>query len=1364
MATTDKESSAAGTDNRPPMLVESDYESWKIRIERYIRGKPLGKLIWRSIQNGPTPHLQITVTEGQGDAAVQVTRDKLDEEFTEIENNRELADIQATNILSQGLPRHVFNILNQTRTGKEIWDNVELLMKGSGKSLQQKKEELFDEYERFRAIGNESIHDYFVRFHKLINDMKITQLDIPAHQMNTKFVNNLPPYWAKYVTNVKNNKDISAITYVELYTYLKSYEPHAMKTLKKQEQSSSIVDPLAYLATTSLTPPSQPPAQSSNDAMLATMNQIVNLLSGFQKQFPPTNNQLRTSSNSGTHATVHDGNIITEPVQRRAPGNVGNTGNRGTKSYGQMTDNKGKKVICYNCCGEGHVARQCKEKKRVKDSQYFKDKMLLMEAKEKGAVLDAEAEAFLTDVECTAPYDQPLAMTTINVFEVSHEDAYDSDVDEGPNAAAAFMANLSSTNGASTSHVNEVHTNDNPIFDNVNHLMSHEMHKEEQLDSDVDSDIDDNTIPYHQYQIDSEVKTVPTEVSSVSPSEISMITILDDLRTQLDGHLKVNQEQSLVNESLRAELDKCKLEMQSLERNKVKHDLDKTIVQRNKRNAELEQENVLLKSNLSQKDESINFLKTENKKVLSEKKDLEERYLEEIVCLKSANKVATDILQRFQQPTQTIPMLTKRPKLATHDLHKTALGSSNPWYAKQAKIAQPTMYDGHALLKPTHTPIRVHDSEDSLVQAEISRTKMSERPGTIQPINYAELNALYSHFVPQKELSREQVYWLPADERATQLSDQTKPVTPFVHTRPAPSKVRTQLLKLKETFPAFETIIKRRTTPTFHEQGEWRFVHTKKAFTEQVIPFYEHVKELVQSLEENLVNEVTEFMRIFDELDAEYEQCLLEKKNWQIEKKNLLIQNECLITDSIAKDICSIVLASDRDRPLSEELSLNCDREHSKVIELEAEILKTQQKLNESEKRCAFIEKNHIDLQVKFQKYKDCFTNQTVCDNSNSTASNAIFEINKLKDQLQGKDDTIRNLQTQINITKMLNVGPTVGSFDNQALETELTQLKDAITSVRIQNDGFKVENENLKRHYKELSIANAHSRDVLIGKITALTAENTKLKTELISKFSSGPTTSEKPKVLAPGMYAISPKYIPPQRRVNRAIPTPLPKKQQVTFQETPRLSNRPTQKPVVQQNKKPNVPVNLSTGVKPATGASKPMSKSDTRNHSTLPAKSEKARRVEDHHRNLNKKNHVDSRLNDKNTGFASNSNNVCNVCNECLIFVNHDNCVVRSLKSVKPVNAKIPKAKHNVKTTKQVWKPKVVTSVKHKWKPTGRHFTLYDKYPLTRIVEPIVEPLELTTCVSSNSKVTMISRFSNYKLSDRKAGFKGISGIFD
>ncbi|GJR76417.1 putative reverse transcriptase domain-containing protein [Tanacetum coccineum] len=63
-------------------------------------------------------------------------------------------------------------------------------------------------------------------------------------------------------------------------------------------------------------------------------------------------------------------------------------------------------------------------------------------------------------------------------------------------------------------------------------------------------------------------------------------------------------------------------------------------------------------------------------------------------------------------------------------------------------------------------------------------------------------------------------------------------------------------------------------------------------------------------------------------------------------------------------------------------------------------------------------------------------------------------------------------------------------------------------------------------------------------------------------------------------------------------------------------------------------------------------------------------------------------------------------------------------------------------------------------HPVKPTGRHFALYDNCPLTRIMEPIVEPLELTPSVSSSSKVTMISRFTDCKLSDRKAGSKGLS----
>ncbi|GKF42650.1 hypothetical protein Tco_0125992 [Tanacetum coccineum] len=46
------------------------------------------------------------------------------------------------------------------------------------------------------------------------------------------------------------------------------------------------------------------------------------------------------------------------------------------------------------------------------------------------------------------------------------------------------------------------------------------------------------------------------------------------------------------------------------------------------------------------------------------------------------------------------------------------------------------------------------------------------------------------------------------------------------------------------------------------------------------------------------------------------------------------------------------------------------------------------------------------------------------------------------------------------------------------------------------------------------------------------------------------------------------------------------------------------------------------------------------------------------------------------------------------------------------------------------------------------------------VTLSMEPVLKPLELTPCVSSSPQITMVSRFIDHKLSDRKAGSKGIS----
>ncbi|GKE77101.1 hypothetical protein Tco_1543221, partial [Tanacetum coccineum] len=152
-----------------------------------------------------------------------------------------------------------------------------------------------------------------------------------------------------------------------------------------------------------------------------------------------------------------------------------------------------------------------------------------------------------------------------------------------------------------------------------------------------------------------------------------------------------------------------------------------------------------------------------------------------------------------------------------------------------------------------------------------------------------------------------------------------------------------------------------------------------------------------------------------------------------------------------------------------------------------------------------------------------------------------------------------------------------IGSFDKNALETEISQLKDNISSLRIQNDGYKIEIAKQNRRYLELSKASTHSRNTSTEKLAALHDEIAKMKPSGCDTKVSRPKTPEKPKVFASGMYTNSSKYVPPPKRANWVKPTPLPKKKQVTFQEPPRTSNRPTQKPPVQQNKKPNVLVNL-------------------------------------------------------------------------------------------------------------------------------------------------------------------------------------------
>ncbi|GJU43075.1 retrovirus-related pol polyprotein from transposon TNT 1-94 [Tanacetum coccineum] len=563
----------AGSDTRPPMLDRTDFESWQQRIRLYCLGKDNGENIMKSITEGPFQmgtFIQTPAEETEGALQLGPERARVFTDLSAEEKERYKADIRATNILLQGIPKDIYTLINHYTDAKDIWDNVKMILEGSELTKDDRESQLYDEFEHFRQIKGETIHVYYVRFTKLINDMRNIKMTMPRMQLNSKFVNNMLPEWSRFITEVKLNRGLKESNFDQLYAYLKQHEVHASENRMMMERFIQPTnDPLALVSNASVqqypTQSSMSP-QSSNEPSPADnfqldsgssstenlieslTNTLVLLTQSYKSHLPQTNNQLRTSSNARNKATVQDGRVVVQDVRGRynannqgrpfqrnnARGNVvaGNAG--GQNRGGNVNPGQAKPIKCYNYNGLGHIARECPRPKRLQDSDYFKDKMLLMQAHENGAVLDEEQLLFLAGEQVTNfdddvddPNEKDLALNVGYIFKADQCDAFDFDVDEAPNIQTMFMVNLSSEDliydEAEPSYDSNTpfEVQDHDTF--VDHMGEyHEVHERQNdvqhnyvVDSDAEYTSDSNIIPYNKYVEDNEENVVQSNVSSV---------------------------------------------------------------------------------------------------------------------------------------------------------------------------------------------------------------------------------------------------------------------------------------------------------------------------------------------------------------------------------------------------------------------------------------------------------------------------------------------------------------------------------------------------------------------------------------------------------------------------------------------------------------------------------------------------------------------------------------------------------------------------------------------------------------------------------------------------------------------------------
>ncbi|GJR67282.1 hypothetical protein Tco_0013347 [Tanacetum coccineum] len=134
--------------------------------------------------------------------------------------------------------------------------------------------------------------------------------------------------------------------------------------------------------------------------------------------------------------------------------------------------------------------------------------------------------------------------------------------------------------------------------------------------------------------------------------------------------------------------------------------------------------------------------------------------------MKALKEKVEDKLYKQYQSLQTVHMLCK-PKPYYDEHNKVAIGYKNPLYLTRAKQVQPALYNGHEIIKTNHVPAIVHNSEDTLEIAKITRKKINDKMKDpecvknkvkIAPHDYSKENYLAT-FTPHKQLTPEQIFW-----------------------------------------------------------------------------------------------------------------------------------------------------------------------------------------------------------------------------------------------------------------------------------------------------------------------------------------------------------------------------------------------------------------------------------------------------------------------------------------------------------------------------------------------------------------------------------------------------------------------------
>nr|GFB28884.1 hypothetical protein [Tanacetum cinerariifolium] len=498
-------------------------------------------------------------------------------------------------------------------------------------------------------------------------------------------------------------------------------------------------------------------------------------------------------------------------------------------------------------------------------------------------------------------------------------------------------------------------------------------------------------------------------------------------------------------------------------------------------------------------------------------------------------------------------------------------------------------------------------------------------------------------------------------------------------------------------------------------EGTWGFEHTKACFRDDIIPFVKVLKELFNSFDQFLIDELSEVQNVFKQMELAVEQNYEEKHKFQNKMENVLQENDRLLTQALSVDIVNIVVHDNmKSACLNVDVCECCVTIKSK---LKKDFIKKDcyetffQKYNTLKKHC-------ISLEVNNQLKKEISQINTLFSPESAPTFAELFEINNLKAQAQANDTVIlksreklhslnddvneRKVKREVEEIKTLNIkldhkslGKSLGDYSSQRNYKQSQRQKVVTESISLN----PIDPELLKIDVAPLAPKLRKNRTAHTDYIRHTQEEAATLREIVESERLLNPLNTSLD-------YAC--KYT---RRIQELLiilqqtchcltdlgtklvaVTSKNKTKHIRFTEQITKSGKTTVTTPPSANVDSNTHVLSSTGVTLVSCASGSMSQDNTKkNRIRRTQRKAKKNKLKDHLKtfssSLNKKSIVDTQATSSVTNFVSNVNSdlKCASCNGCLFFDNHDTCVVAYINYV---NASIKSKPVKTSVKRKIW----------------------------------------------------------------------------